>query len=122
VLKTMGMSKLRIAALALVSCLALTGSGLLAHRVLADKPSAAPAPAQSDPRKPEQAQLAFQEDLNRLPKNMAQVYAMVKPTADEGKWRQIPWLLDLEEAIKAAKEENRPLFIYLAGGPPLGGC
>jgi hypothetical protein len=31
-------------------------------------------------------------------------------------------MLDLEEAIKVAKKEKRPLLVWVAGDDPLGRC
>ena len=31
-------------------------------------------------------------------------------------WREIPWYADPAAALKQAREENRPLFVWLAGG------
>jgi hypothetical protein len=39
-----------------------------------------------------------------------------KPTAAELRWQQIPWELDLHEALRLAKKEQRPIFFWAAGG------
>ena len=39
-----------------------------------------------------------------------------RPAAAELAFREIPWLTDPAEALKQAKAENRPLFVWLAGG------
>lgn len=39
-----------------------------------------------------------------------------RPTARDLVWRQIPWEIDPTPALKAAKDEDRPLFVWLAGG------
>ena len=31
-------------------------------------------------------------------------------------WREIPWYIDPSAALKQAREEKRPLFVWLAGG------
>jgi hypothetical protein len=46
----------------------------------------------------------------------------IKPQADEVRWLQIPWVLDLTEAAKASKAENRPLLIWASGDEPLERC
>jgi hypothetical protein len=40
----------------------------------------------------------------------------LKPTAAELRFQQVPWVLDLGEAIRTAKKENRPIFFWAAGG------
>jgi hypothetical protein len=46
----------------------------------------------------------------------------IKPHVDEVRWLQIPWVLDLAEAAKASKAENRPLLIWASGDDPLERC
>ena len=62
-------------------------------------------------------------DVERLPPDAARVYAAIK-TAQSGefKWQQIPWLLDLEEGIRLAKKEKRPLLLFVSGDEPLERC
>lgn len=40
----------------------------------------------------------------------------IRPAARDLVWRQIPWDIDPAVALKAARDENRPLFVWLAGG------
>ena len=42
--------------------------------------------------------------------------APYRPGAGDLVWRDIPWLTDPAAALQAAKDENRPLFVWLAGG------
>jgi hypothetical protein len=39
-----------------------------------------------------------------------------RPNAHDLVWRQIPWYTDPTDALKQAREEKRPLFVWLAGG------
>lgn len=48
--------------------------------------------------------------------------AILRPKPGEFKWQQIPWVLDLSEARKQAKEEKRPLLIWASGDDPLERC
>ena len=58
-----------------------------------------------------------------LPSDAARIYRYVTtPLPGELRWRQIPWLLDLEEGIRRAKAENRPLLLFVSGDEPLGRC
>ena len=39
------------------------------------------------------------------------------------KWRDaIPWVLDLDEGIRLAKAEQRPLLLWTSGDDPLERC
>ena len=38
------------------------------------------------------------------------------------KYQEIPWLLDLEQGIKLAKEEKRPVLMWTSGDDPLERC
>ena len=39
------------------------------------------------------------------------------------RWRDaIPWVLDLEEGIRLAKQEKRPLLLWTSGDDPLERC
>ena len=51
-------------------------------------------------------------DLSEL-KRLASV---VKPTAEELRWQEIPWELDLAGALEKARAEKRPIFFWAAGG------
>lgn len=42
--------------------------------------------------------------------------APYRPGAHDFVWREIPWYTDPAAALKQAKDEGRPLFVWLAGG------
>lgn len=42
--------------------------------------------------------------------------APYRPGSHDLVWRQIPWHTDPSAALKQAREEKRPLFVWLAGG------
>lgn len=48
--------------------------------------------------------------------------AVVKPTAEELKWRRIPWMTDLAAAQRVARQEGRPLLLWASGDDPLERC
>ncbi|GEM_PF-684123 len=48
--------------------------------------------------------------------------AVIKPLPTELKWQQIPWLTDLTEGQRLAKEEKRPIFLWASGDDPLERC
>lgn len=41
---------------------------------------------------------------------------LIKPTAEELRWQEIPWEPDPATALKLAKQEQRPIFFWAAGG------
>ncbi len=53
------------------------------------------------------------------------LYAMAKLVRlDDAvlRWRDIPWYTDATEGLKAARQEKRPMFLYVSGDEPLGRC
>jgi hypothetical protein len=65
---------------------------------------------------------AFKDDVSRLSPEAAKRYAYLKLGSDNIKWKQIPWVLDLAGAIRLAKEEKRPLLLWVSGDDPLERC
>src|SRR5262245_40513675 len=93
------------AAVLLLGSLLAPGIGLLTSRL-----SAGPKP------------LAFKDDVSRLPADAAKQYAYLKLGTQDIKWKQIPWVLDLAEGLRLAKEEKRPLLLWVSGDDPLERC
>ena len=56
------------------------------------------------------------------PAELTKLATMIKPSAAANKWQQIPWLADVNEGRKLAKEEKRPLFLWTVFGEPLDEC
>ena len=48
--------------------------------------------------------------------------AIIKPRPDELKWQHIPWLTDVAEAVRLAKQEQRPIFLWATTDEPLERC
>jgi hypothetical protein len=46
--------------------------------------------------------------------------AAIEPTAAEDKWRTVPWRIDLMAARAEAARENKPMFLWLMNGHPMG--
>ena len=46
--------------------------------------------------------------------------AAVQPTAEENRWLEIPWRLDLDLARREAAEAKKPLFMWMMNGHPMG--
>ena len=53
---------------------------------------------------------------------LAKRAAVIKPTAEELRWQQIPWITDLAEGQRLAKSEGRPIFLWVTGDDPLERC
>jgi hypothetical protein len=56
------------------------------------------------------------------PAELTRLATIIKPSATANKWQQIPWLGDVNEGRKLAKEEKRPLFLWTVFGEPLDEC
>lgn len=48
------------------------------------------------------------------------LHALIKPQKAEGKWAEIPWMLDLWAARKKAAEAGKPILLWEMDGHPLG--
>jgi hypothetical protein len=48
--------------------------------------------------------------------SMQKKAAAFRPNARDFVWREIPWHTDPTAALKQARDEKRPLFVWLAGG------
>lgn len=44
----------------------------------------------------------------------------VMPTSQEDSWLQIPWRTDIQQARFEAQESNKPIFLWMMNGHPLG--
>lgn len=53
---------------------------------------------------------------------LTRLATVIKPSAEANKWQQIPWLRDVTEGRRLAKEEKRPLFLWTVFGEPLDEC
>jgi hypothetical protein len=64
------------------------------------------------------------DDVSRLPSEAARMYAYVTRTfwPRELAYREIPWLVDLNDGMRVAREENRPLLLWTSGDEPLDRC
>jgi hypothetical protein len=61
-------------------------------------------------------------DVQGLPKEVAQLYSITTLFPRPTKWLDIPWILDLNEGIRIAKAEKRPVLIWVSGDDPLERC
>jgi hypothetical protein len=48
--------------------------------------------------------------------------AVVKPSPAELEWQRIPWITDLTEGLRLARQERRPIFLWATGNDPLERC
>jgi hypothetical protein len=66
--------------------------------------------------------VSSRQDVSRLPAPAAGLYRDVTLFPRQMKYREIPWLLDLDEGIRLARKEKRPLLIWTSGDDPLERC
>ena len=53
----------------------------------------------------------------------ARMYAAVRnPRPGELGWQQIPWMVDLQKGIRTARDERRPLLLFVSADDPLEKC
>ena len=45
---------------------------------------------------------------------------LIKPRAEETKWEEIPWRVDLWDARREAAREGKPLMVWEMDGNPMG--
>ncbi|HMF17465.1 MAG TPA: hypothetical protein VKE98_09680 [Gemmataceae bacterium] len=74
-----------------------------------------------------QVQLAAQtpagtKNLPPTLEDLTKLAAVVKPTPGENKLLQIPWVLDVNEGRRLAKEEKRPILLCTIFGELLEEC
>jgi hypothetical protein len=46
----------------------------------------------------------------------ARLHGLIKPQPGEARWAAIPWLTSLAEARQRSVAEDKPLFVWRAGG------
>jgi hypothetical protein len=44
------------------------------------------------------------------------LHRLIRPQPGESPWARVPWLTNLDEARKRSAKEDKPLFIWRAGG------
>ena len=67
--------------------------------------------------------LAAAPAVERSPAWVAQRAAAWQPTADERRWEGIGWAKDIRHALRLAKANNRPVFLFtLDGRMNVGRC
>ena len=67
--------------------------------------------------------VSAKDDIARLPAASARLYADTTLFPQPTKWRDaIPWVLDLETGIRLARDEKRPVLIWVSGDDPLERC
>jgi hypothetical protein len=56
------------------------------------------------------------------PAELGKLAAVIRPSPEENKWQQIPWITDVNEGLRQAKAEKRPLLLFTIMGEPLDEC
>jgi hypothetical protein len=52
--------------------------------------------------------------------NLDRLKSVIKPSAEETKWEQIPWQVDLWQARRKAAEAGKPIVLWEMDGNPMG--
>ena len=69
------------------------------------------------------AELRCQDGRNEEASELRTKADEIRASADSlFKMRRIPWVTDPAEGFRLAKEENRPVFLYIQTGDPLEDC
>ena len=85
----------------------VTGTMALGLTLCLSAGAAAPSPARA-------AQPAVKAE------QFEQLHKMIKPTAAETKWTQIPWMTELWDARQRAAREGKPILLWEMDGHPMG--
>ena len=54
------------------------------------------------------------------PSQVEALKTLIKPRAQETKWEEIPWQVDLWDARRKAAREGKPLMLWEMDGNPMG--
>lgn len=63
---------------------------------------------------------ALPTSVENLVNGLSRQIAAIEPTAEDDKWRKIPWRIDLMAARVDAERENKPIFLWIMNGHPMG--
>jgi hypothetical protein len=50
------------------------------------------------------------------PEQFGALHRLIKPQAGEARWASIPWMTNLAEARQRSAKEDKPLYVWRAGG------
>ena len=50
------------------------------------------------------------------PEHFGALHRLIRPQPGEARWASIPWMTDLAEARQRSAKEDKPLFVWRAGG------
>ena len=56
------------------------------------------------------------------PTELEQRMAVLRMGAEQLRWQEVPWLSDLAEGMRLAKQEKRPLLLWAIDDEPLERC
>lgn len=57
------------------------------------------------------------------PERFESLHAMFKTQPGESRFWELPWRIQLDEALRKGAEEGKPIFVWCgAGGAPVGVC
>jgi hypothetical protein len=57
------------------------------------------------------------------PDQFERLHAMIKTQAGESRFWELPWMIQLDEALQRGAKEGKPILVWCgAGGAPVGVC
>lgn len=62
---------------------------------------------------------ALPPGLEPTPENRVALGRLIRPKPAELQWSAIPWRKDLESAVAEARQQNKPIALWLMTGHPL---
>jgi hypothetical protein len=62
------------------------------------------------------AGLALPRQFARGAESFEELHRLIKPLPGESKWAAIPWEISLQKARERSVQEDKPLFLWRAGG------
>jgi hypothetical protein len=69
------------------------------------------------------APVAAQESKPIPPEQFEHLHGMFKTQPGESKFWELPWMIQLDEAIAKGAAQGKPIFVWCgAGGAPVGVC
>ncbi len=63
------------------------------------------------------------EPARMPPQDFAKLHAMFKSQPGESRFWELPWMIQLDRALRKGAAEGKPVFVWCgAGGAPVGVC
>ncbi|MBY0527566.1 MAG: serine/threonine protein kinase [Gemmataceae bacterium] len=102
--------------------LVLLGAGGVLLRGVLSGSSAKPGPSSSDEVVKAATTVRMPGTTLARPESLpwSRLAGLIRPSGDEDKWAQIPWMINLWDARQRAAREGKPILLWDTDGHPLG--